>query len=172
MAKFTCNFPEYSGGDLYGKDSFLSGLSSEDMLTILRPAAAALVQHYKNTILRLFKRRTGSLADSIKAEEMGLDRAYMDASEASITVGPKGKHKGSKRAARSRKGSSSARYAKHNRTARSTAISNAELGYLLEVGTPRIAATHWMENANEEISDSLQQMIEEEFNKVMESKGL
>lgn len=43
---------------------------------------------------------------------------------------------------------------------------------MLEVGTPRIAATHWMENANDEISDSLQQMIEEEFNKLLDSKGM
>lgn len=172
MAKFKCEFSGFSGGDLSGKDSFFSGLSSEDMLSILRPAAQILREHYRATIMRLFKRRTGSLADSIQIDEFGLDRAYMDASEASITVGPKGKHKGSKRAARSRAGDSSRKYAKHNRTARATAISNAELGYLLEYGTPRIAATHWMENANEEIENDIQQSIEEEFDKLMGSKGM
>lgn len=172
MAKFKFEFPDYSGGYFAGSDSYLSGLSSEEILSILRPAASALVQHYKDTISSLFKQRTGSLAASIVAEEFGLDRAYMDSSEASIIVRPKGKHEKSMRSARSRKGKTGAKYAKHNRTAKSTSISNAELGYLLEVGTQRISATHWMENANEEISDTLQTMIEEEFNKVLESKGM
>ena len=96
----------------------------------------------------------------------------MDLSEASITVGPTGKHKKSRRKARSRAGSSSAKYAKHDREAKATAISNAELGYLFEVGTPRIDATHWMENANEEIEVALQDIMEEEFDKVLQSKGL
>lgn len=172
MAKFKCDFSGFSGGDFYGKDSFFSGLSSEDILSILRPAADALKEYYKSTIRRLFKQHTGDLADSIQTEEFGLDRPYMDTSEASIAVGPKGKHKGSQRAARSRKGSASRRYAKHNRTSSATDLSNAELGYLLEYGTSRIPASHWMENANEEIADQISQIIEEECDKLLKSKGL
>lgn len=170
MAKFKCEFSGSSGGDLYGVDKF-SELSSEDMLSCLRPAAEILKQHYKATILRLFKKRTGDLADSIQAEEWGLERASV-ANEALITIGPKGKHSGSKLAARSRSGGSGRKYAKHNRTASSRALSNAELGYLLEVGTARISATHWMENANEEIEDEIQQSIADEVDKMMKSKGL
>lgn len=172
MAKFRCDFSATSGGSFSGEGQFFSELSSEDMLSILRPAAQALADHYRATILRLFRQHTGDLAASIKADEFGLDRAYMDTSEASITVGPTGKHGKSKRGARSRKGDSSKRYAKHNRKAHTTALSNSELGYLLEYGTPRIAATHWMENANEEIGDTVQQMIEEEYDKVLKSKGM
>jgi len=172
VAKFKSKFSAPAGGDLSGDGPFFSELSSEDMLSILRPAAQFLVDHYKSTITRLFRQRTGDLAKSIRADETGYDRAYMDKSEASITVGPMGKHGKSKRGARSRKGDSSNRYAKHKREAHSTTLSNSELGYLLEHGTPRIAATHWMENANEEIEDTVQQMIAEEYEKVLKSKGM
>lgn len=171
MAKFKCEFSDSRGGDLYGQAEF-SELSSEDMLSVLRPAAEILRKHYKSVILRLFKKRTGSLSESFQAEEWGLDREYINTNEAVISVGPKGKHKGSMRAARSRAGSSTRKYAKHNRKSKSTGISNAELGYLLEVGTPRIPATHWMENANEEISDTVQQIIEDEFDSLLKRKGL
>lgn len=171
MAKFKCDLSSVElddgrhGGtyaELYG-----SGLSADDLLSVLRPAAQRLVDHYKSTIARLFRQHTGSLAGSIQAKE-----ASYSTGETQIIVGPTGKHKGSSRAARSRAGSKSRRYAKHNRDAKATAISNAELAYLLEFGTPRIAATHWMENANKEIEDEIQQMIEDEFHKLLDRKGL
>lgn len=180
MAEFQYKFQNFdlddgrhgsSGAGFSGSD-FFSGLSSEDLLSILRPAAETLAEHYKATIERLFKRRTGSLADSFRTTEFGADREYLDKNEASMTVGPTGRHKKSRRMARSRAGNPSARYAKHNREAKETTITNAELGYLFEVGTPRIDATHWMENANEEIEEKLQDIMEEEFDKVLKSKGL
>lgn len=181
MAKFTCDFSPFEdakgriggkGGSISGDDTYFSGISSDDMLEIIRPAAELLKAHYKATINRLFTRRTGSLADSIDAEDFGHDRAHMDDRHAAIFVGPTGKHKGGKRGARSRAGSSTRKYAKHNRTARASTLTNAELGYLLEFGTPRISATHWMENANEEIEETIQQSIEEEYDKYLKSKGL
>lgn len=173
MAKFKCDLSsiELDDGRHGGTYGTLSGsgkgLSAEDVLSILRPAAEKLIEHYKSTITRLFKQRTGSLAESIRAKESSFGTG-----EAQIIVGPTGKHNGGKKAARSRAGSSTRRYAKHNRNAQATALSNAELAYLLEFGTPRITATHWMENANEEIEDEIQQLIEDEYNRLMESKGL
>lgn len=182
MAKFSCDFTSVELNDgrhgstsaRFGGESKMSaGLTAEDLIAILRPAAEALRDHYRATIRRLFKQRTGSLADSIQAKEgLSLDREYMDLSEASITVGPTGKHKGGNLGARSRAGSSDRRYAKHNRDAKARSISNAELAYFLEFGTPRISATHWMENANEEFEDTVQQIIEDEFDKMLKSKGL
>ena len=180
MAKFSCDLSSVelsdgrhggTGGSVSGS-SYFSELTSEDLLSILRPAAQALRQKYTDTILRLFKRHTGSLAESIQVDESGFDRAYMDLSEAVVTVTPKGKHKGSKRAARSRAGSANRKYAKHNRTAKATAISNAELAYLLEFGTPRIAATHWMENTNESVEGEIQDIIDVEYTRVLKEKGL
>lgn len=174
MAKFSCDFSAYSGADLDASASLsaFNGITADDLLSILRPAAERLAEFCRTAILRRFKRRTGSLADSFKLTEFGLDRGYMDLSEAGITVGPKGKHKGSSRAARSRAGSPNKKYAKHNRKAKKTSISNAELGYLLEYGTPRIAATHWMESANEEIESEIQDVVESGFNEFLERKGL
>lgn len=176
MAKFKVDFPTGEGAfqdsGLLASGEMSSGLSTEDLLTILRPAAERLKDHYRETVLRLFRRISGDLADSFKIDEHGHDRSYMDLSEAVITVGPKGKHSKSKRKARSRAGDSSKKYAKHNRESHATAISNAELGYLLEYGTPRISATHWMENANEEIEEEIGTIIEEGFDKLLKEKGL
>ena len=171
MAKFKCEFTDSSGGSMSSSAAF-SELTSEDMLSALRPAAEILKNAYVATINRLFRRRTGSFADSIKASEFGLDREYMDHSDASISVGPSGKHASGKRGPRSRAGSATRKYAKHNRAAGSTTLSNSELGYLFEYGTPRMPATHWMENTNEAVEDEVQQAIDENFNKMMESKGM
>lgn len=172
MAKFSCTFSEPSGGGFSG-NSTTSEMTSEDILSILRPAAEALKEYYKKTLRRIFKQHSGILAESPDfIAEVGLDRSYMDLNEAVITVGLRGKHPGSKRAARSRAGSPTKKYAKHNRKSGKTSISNAELGYLLEYGTPRIQATHWMENANEEIAEEIQDIIEEGYAKLLEKRGL
>lgn len=181
MAKFKCDFsavelPEgrhgSTGVNMNAYDSFFSGLQSDELLSVLRPAAEALRDYYKATILRLFKRRTGSLADSIQVVEYSNDRSYMDLSEASIFVGPKGKHKSGKRARKSRAGPADRKYAKHNREVSALDLKNEELAYLLEFGTPRITATHWMENTNEEVSEEIQDMIEAEFDNLLRKKGL
>ena len=173
MAKFTCDLSSVelddgrhgaTYGEFYGSDG---KLTPDDLLSVLRPAAEALAEHYKSTIERLFRQITGSLAESIRAKE-----STFSTGEVSIIVGLTGKHKGGHKAARSRAGSPTRRYAKHNRDAKATAITNAELAYLLEFGTPRITATHWMENANEEIEDTIQKIIEDEYDKLLKSKGL
>lgn len=180
MAKFDVKYHASHESDIvFGDTSFSgsgnlsSGLTSEDIMSVLRPAAERLAEHYKTTILQLFKRRTGSLADSIKLSEgIKMDRAYMDSAEASIHVGPTGKHKGSRRAARSRAGDADRKYAKHKREAKATSLSNAELGYLLEFGTPRITATHWLENTNDAVEDEIQGIIDNEFTELLKRKGL
>ena len=76
MAKYNCEFQGFAlddgrhgsnGANFSGSDSFLSGLNAEDLLSILRPAAEKLAEHYKATVERLFERRTGSLADSFRS---------------------------------------------------------------------------------------------------------
>lgn len=171
MAKFKADFGATGYSSLKGQSTFAE-LSIDDLMAVLRPAAEKLKAHYRAVILKRFKRRTGSLADSIKLDERSLSREYMDSNSAVIFVGPAGKHKNSKRGPRSRKGSPTAKYAKHNRKASATSLSNAELGYLLEYGTPRIDATHWMESANEEIEEELQTEIDENFTQLLKDKGV
>ena len=178
MAKFKCNFSSVdlpdgrhgsSGVHLSASASYFSELTSEELFSILRPAAEALKQHYVDTILRLFRRRTGSLAESIQVIESGRDRPYMDLSEASIYVGPKGRRKKGGQTRKSRAGSPSKKYAKHNR---SVAAKNEDVAYYLEYGSPRIAATHWMENTNEQVSEEIQDIVENGFTELLREKGL
>ena len=141
-------------------------LTTDDILECLRPAAMKLVEFYKQTIRKLFKRQTGSLEDSIDFDDSTVGKY------AFITVKPFGAHAGGKYARKSRAGSSDRKYAKHNRSPSSHDLKNEELAYLLEYGTPRIKASHWMENTNEEVSEDIQNIIEEEFDKLLKKKGL
>lgn len=169
MAKFNVR---YSGDGALNTFFYSEGaddtFSVDDLLEVLRPAAIRLKEYYRETILRLFKKRSGSLADSINFEDdYNLSKGYV-----SFLVKPFGVHKGGKYTRRSRAGSPNARYAKHNRKPATKAIKNEELAYLLEYGTPRITATHWMETANEEIENEIQDMIEAEFDDLLKKKGL
>ena len=178
MAKFKCDFSPVdlpdgrhgsSGVHFDASASYFSELTTEELLSVLRPAAEALRQYYVDTILRLFRKRTGSLAESIQVIESGRDRPYMDLSEASIYVGPKGRRKKGSQTRKSRAGSPNKKYAKHNR---SVAAKNEDVAYYLEYGSPRIAATHWLENTNERVAEDIQDMIENEFTELLRKKGL
>lgn len=166
MAKFKCDFSDF---DAYLSASKGSGevFSTDDILEVLRPAALRLKDIYKEVIETTFRRRTGSLADSIDIEDNTIGSNY-----ASITVKPFGTHKGGKYTRGSRAGAAGRRYAKHNRRPSTKAIKNEELAYLLEYGTPRIAATHWMESANEQSADEIHSIIEAEHDKLLKKKGL
>ena len=167
MAKFNCTFSSTSGGSFSGENDAFKILSADDMLDILRPAALKLKEFYKETIRALFVRRTGNLEDSIDIEDDYIGDQY-----AFIMVKPFGTHKGSSYARRSRAGAADRKYAKHGRKSSSKKLKNEELAYLLEVGTPRIDATHWMENTNEQHGDEIQDMVESEFDAKLRQKGL
>lgn len=180
MAKFKFKLDTYDdrGGNLGFAESAFRGsagfseLSCEELLSVLRPAAEHLRDAYVSTINRLFRRRTGSLAVSINLIEWGQSREYMDLNEVSIIVKPTGNHKTGMYTRKSRAGPADRKYAKHGRKPSAKALKNEELGYLLEVGTPRIAATHWMENTNEDVAEEIQDMIETEFDNLLRKKGL
>lgn len=166
MAKFNCDFSDF--------DAFLSAQNAtgdtftvDELLEVLRPAALKLKEFYQRAIKSRFKQHTGSLADSIDIEDDTVGKEY-----AFITVKPFGTHKGGKYTRKSRAGSANRRYAKHNRKTSTKKIKNEELAYLLEYGTPRIDATHWMENTNEEVADEIQGLIESEYDKLLQKKGL
>lgn len=155
-------------GWLYANKKGSTVLSVDDLLNILYPAALKLRDYYKQAILSRFRRRTGSLADSIDVEE----NVYISSGEVSIRVCPSGRHKGGSLTRKSRAGNSARKYAKHNRKVSRRTISNQELAYLLEVGTPRIKPTHWMEETNDRVMDEIQDMVEEKFTEFLKEKGL
>lgn len=142
--------------------------SVDELLECLRPAAMKLRDAYKLTISNLFYSRSGEFLDSIDIE----DGDFAKLGCAYIIVKPFGTRKKGKYLRKSRAGESTAKYAKHNRKVSASRLRNDELGYLLEFGTPRISATHWMERTNDDVGEHIQDMIEEEFDKLLKSKGL
>lgn len=75
----------------------------------------------------------------------------------------KGKHPGSGTGKRKRKdGRSNGKYSG----------TNAEVGYILEYGSPRIPAQHWMENSNEEAADEVIAVQQEAWDELLTKKGL
>lgn len=152
MAKFSFN-----GVDtLSASFEQLSQLTDADRMGILMPAAKLLVQRQREKIEQLFTQRTGDLADSLTIrQEDGEDGAY-----AHIYL--KGKHRGSSTGKRKGKRRSNGRYSG----------TNAEVGYILEHGSPRIAARHWMESANEEAADEVVAAEQAAWDDLVTQKGL
>ena len=166
MGKFNFEFSDnygYLGATNEKKDV----LSADELLEVLRPAGLKLKEYYKQAILSRFKRRTGSLADSIDIEDNYIGSGYV-----SITVKPFGTHKGGKFARKSRAGPAERKYAKHGRKSSAKAIKNEELLYLLEHGTPRIPASHVVENTNDAYMEEIQDIVETGFTDLLTKKGL
>ena len=153
MAAFTFNGVD----DLSASFEQLSKLTDEDKMGIIMPAARLLLEKQRDMIKRLFTQRTGDLADSLAIQEKSDD----DGVYANIYL--KGKHRGSGTGKRKRKnGRSNGRYSG----------SNAEVGYILNYGSPRIAATHWLENANEEAEAEVVDTMQDAWNDLLDTKGL
>ena len=134
----------------------LSQLSDADKMTVIMPAAKLLVERQREMIQRLFRQRTGDLANSLSIQE----KSDEDGAYAHIYL--KGKHRGSSTGKRKGKRRSNGRYSG----------TNAEVGYILEYGSPRIAARHWMENANEEAADEVVAAEQAAWDDLITQKGL
>ena len=134
----------------------LSQLSAEDLYGVIEPAAESLKERYRDKILSLFRQRTGTLADSFQLTRRDSEEGV------AVHIGPKGKHPGSGRGKRKKKGRSSGKYSG----------TNEEIAYILEYGSPRIQASHWMENTNEEADDELTAIMEEGWDRLISQKGL
>ena len=152
MAKFSFNGMD----ELSASFEQLSQLTDEDKMSVIMPAAELLVERQRQMIERLFKQRTGDLAKSLSIQKKtGEDGVY-----AHIYL--KGKHRGSSTGKRKGKRRSNGHYSG----------TNAEIGYILEHGSPRIAARHWMENANEEAEDEVVAAQQTAWDDLVTKKGL
>lgn len=129
MAKFSFN----GMNDLSISLQEMASAPDEVKYNMLEAGAAVLVEKWKNALES--HRRTGSLIDSIKAKRKKGDSPI-------VQVVPDGPHTSTYRGIRKTKRGG---YKK----------TNAEVAYVLEYGTPRMDATHWMETANEEAADSV-----------------
>lgn len=152
MGKFSFNGVD----ELSASFEQLSQLTDEDKMSVIMPAAELLVERQRQMIERLFKQRTGDLAKSLSIQKKtGEDGVY-----AHIYL--KGKHRGSSTGKRKGARRSNGHYSG----------TNAEIGYILEHGSPRIAARHWMENANEEAEDEVVAAQQTAWDDLVTKKGL
>lgn len=131
-------------------------LTDEDRMSVIMPGAQLLLERQREKIRSLFNQWTGALADSLTIREKADD----DGAYANIFL--KGKHPGASTGKRRGKRRSNGKYSG----------TNAEIGYILEHGSPRIAATHWMESANEDAADEVAAAQQEAWNELLTKKGL
>ena len=152
MAKFSFNGMD----ELSASFEDMVQLTDEERMSVIMPGAQVLVERQRGKIQSVFKQRTGALADSITIREKTDDYG------AYANIFLKGKHPGSSTGKRRGKRRSNGKYSG----------TNAEVGYILEYGSPRIAATHWMENANEEAAAEVVNAQQEAWDELMQKKGL
>lgn len=155
MAKFTFN----GADEISASFEQMASLTDEDRLSVIMPAAELLVERQKEKIVALFQQRTGDLRESIKIQiKNSGDGSY-------AYISPKGKHSGSSTGKRNRRRGRKGSNGRYSGT-------NAEIAYILNFGSPRIAPTHWLENANEEAEEEIVAAQQNAWNELMEKKGL
>lgn len=152
MAKFTFNGMD----EISASFEQLSKLTDDDKMSVIMPAAKLLLQRQKEKILQLFNQRTGALHDSLTIEQRSGDDGVF------AYIFPKGKHPGSGTGKRRGKRRSNGRYSG----------TNSEIAWILNYGSPRIAATHWLENANEEAEEEVVAAQQEAWDDLLTKKGL
>ena len=134
----------------------MANLSSDDLLRIIRPGAELLRERLVNKVLEVFTQRSGALAKSFKLKE----RTWEDG--AGISVLPTGKHPKSSTGKRQGKRGSNGSYSG----------TNAEVAFILEYGSPRIGATHFMENTAEESEEAVYAAMQAELDTILSELGL
>ena len=145
----------FDGIDLISvKFEELSQISDEEKMSVIWPAAELLRDRQMQKLSELFRKVSGSLAASISiSKKSDEDGVYAH-------IVPKGKHPASGKGIR-----------KHIHSNGDSSGTNAEIAYILEYGSPRIPASHWMEKTNEEAEAELVAVQQEAWNDLMERKG-
>ena len=155
MAKFTFNGMD----EISASFEQLANITDEDKASVLSPAAEILKERQVQKIVQMFRQRTGDLAKSITVELKGAGEDFH------AYIFPKGKHRGSSTGRRKRRNGRAGSNGKYSGT-------NAEVAYILNYGSPRIDATHWLEIANEEAEDEVIAAEQEAWSGVLDKKGL
>ena len=130
-------------------------LSDDDLLRIIRAGAEVMRERLREKVLAVFTQHSGDLADSFKLFER------KESGNPFILVSPAGKHRPNGRGIRDRK-SDPKRKGKMN----------AEVAFVLEYGSPRHNATHFMEECVEASTPEVIAAMEAEFSKLMDERGL
>ena len=156
MAKFSFNGMD----ELSASFEDLCNLTDRDRMGIIMSAAKLLADRQKTKLAELFTQRSGDLAESITIREKS------DENGAYAEIFFKGKHPGSSTGKRKKKDANGKiiESGKYSGT-------NAEVAYILEYGSPRIAPRHWLESANEEAEDDAIETMQTAWDELLEEKG-
>lgn len=156
MAKFSFNGMDKISASF----EQLAQITDEDKEPVLRAGANVFAEYQIEKIKAWFIQRSGDLADSITIQIEGAGEDFH------AHIYPKGKHKGSSIGRRMKKENG------RRRSSGNYSGTNAEVAYILNYGSPRIAATHWLEYANEEAEEEAMEDMEYAWDEVLEAKGL
>ena len=138
----------------------LQALSEDQIWDIIAPAAEILKTRMQDVISRMFKEHTGSLRESIE-----IRRKVHKGGAVYALVGPNDK-KHPKSTQGKRKPRAQGGGGGH------FSGTNAEVGWILEYGSARIPAKHWMETAATEAEEELYSVLEEGWDAAITAAGL
>ena len=127
----------------------LRDISDEDAFEILTPAAETLAEKFQENIRSVFTQRTGKLAAAIQSFRKVTDGPH-------ILIYPDGPHH---------------RYRSRKTKGTKTATA-AEVGFVLEYGSNRVKASHWMENTVNETEAEIGEKIQEGFDSFCDARGI
>lgn len=150
----------------------LSDLGRDAYYRILDAGGEVLKAALTEKIKTIFNQHTGILASSIQMWH----KAFLNIDgTVSVLVGPEGKH-GDKKTRRRRSRAKTVegqRNHKHRRENHSVFEStNAEIAYVLEYGSARITARHWMEETLDENEDAIYEAMAAAWDAILDEKGL
>lgn len=156
MAKFTFNGIDTLEADF----EKLAKIDDETAYSILEAGAEELLIAWRTVLRRmgLMNPNNPQLINSLSANRRIGEK---------VTLTPKGKRKDKKKASKRMKKENGKR-----RSSGSYQNTNAEIGYILEYGSPRIKPRHWMETANEEGGDACTEAMQEAWNKHLDDLNL
>lgn len=138
----------------------LQQLSEDQIWDIIAPAAEKLKAAMQGVIRRMFNQRSDSLHDSIEVQ-----RRISKGGAVFALIGPnQAKHPKATQGERKPRaqGGGGGHFAG----------TNAEVGWILEYGSVRIPARHWMETACTETEEQLYQTLEAGWDETITAAGL
>ena len=130
------------------------------ILKILHAGADILVAAWREKLGAMGKPDPKPLQDSITTRDVTRD------DKIAVQLRFSGKHPHGLKGQRMKKENGK------RRSSGTYAGTNAEIAYILEYGTPRMPATHWMETANDESEEAVQQAMASAWNEYLKGKGL
>lgn len=137
-------------------------LSDDDLFRIIRAGAEVMRDRLREKVQTVFRQHSGDLANSFKLFPR------KDNGQPVIYVRPSGSHSPNGRGIRNRR-----KYLKkQKKTNKEQKKTSAEVAYVLEYGSPRHTATHFMEICAEESAPEVTAAMEAEFNRLLDERGL